>query len=540
MIEIMGHEPHATNLRDLLIMRADYGDKPLLIIRDEVLTYADADRLSNRVANRLIEHGVGKGDVVATFMYNSIAQALIWFGCAKMGAVYAPLNVSLVRDDLAYSLNDTEAILFILDEELAPAYNAAKPLLTFDPKVLVLGETSVIEAGGALSFDDLLEGDEALPDIEIKGTDPMAIVYTGGSTSMPKGVLVSHLYYIAAAIRYAEIAEATDQDVHFANSHFFHIGGQQFAITGPLYNGMTGVMEKWFSASRYWDIARKHGATIVDPIGTMMAVLLRQPKSDLDRQHKVRVGVGVASGQVRGALHREFEERFGAPMLEVYAMTEVGVLICSERVNDRRENSSGKPHGWAEIMVVDQDDNPVPPNTMGHLLLRPSVINTYMIEYVNKPAETLAAWKNLWYHSGDLGYMDEDGYVYFIGREAHWVRRRGENVSAFEVEKALSEHPAVLDCAIVGVMSDVGDEDIKAYVHVTDGFEQPAPVDLVAWCRERIAYFKVPRYIEFVDGFPRTMTKNEIARHELRERGIGHCWDATVDAWIAGEAGEQS
>ena len=535
MIEIMGHKPHATNLRDLLILRADYGEKPLLIIRDEVLTYADADRLSNRVANRLIEHGVGKGDVVATFMYNSIAQALIWFGCAKMGAVYAPLNVSLARDDLAYSLNDTEAMLLILDEELAPAYNAAKPLLTFDPKVLVLGDPSVIETGGALAFDDLLSGDETLPDVEVKGTDPLAIVYTGGSTSMPKGVLVNHLYYIGAAIRYAEIAEATDQDVHFANSHFFHIGGQQFAITGPLYNGMTGVMEKWFSASRYWDIARKYGATIVDPIGTMMAVLLRQPKSELDRQHKVRVGVGVASGQVRGALHREFEERFGAPMLEVYAMTEVGVLICSERVNDRREDSSGKPHGWAEIMVVDQDDNPVPPNTLGHLLLRPSVINTYMIEYVNKPAETLAAWKNLWYHSGDLGYMDEDGYLYFIGREAHWVRRRGENVSAFEVEKALSEHPAVLDCAIIGVLSDVGDEDIKAYVQVVESEEQPAPMDLVAWCRERIAYFKVPRYIEFVDGFPRTMTKNEIARHELRERGIGHCWDATVDAWITGE-----
>ena len=535
MIEIMGHKPHATNLRDLLTLRAEYGDKPLLIIRDKVLTYADADRLSNRVANRLIEHGVGKGDVVATFMYNSIAQALIWFGCAKMGAVYAPLNVSLVRDDLAYSLNDTEAMLLILDEELAPAYNAAESLLTFHPKVLVLGDPSVIETGAALSFDDLLSGDESLPDVEIKGTDPMAIVYTGGSTSMPKGVLVNHLYYIGAAIRYAEIAEATDQDVHFANSHFFHIGGQQFAITGPLYNGMTGVMEKWFSASRYWDIARKYGATIVDPIGTMMAVLLRQPKSELDRQHKVRVGVGVASGQVRGALHREFEERFGAPMLEVYAMTEVGVLICSERVNDRREGSSGKPHGWAKIMVVDQDDNPVPPNTLGHLLLRPSVINTYMIEYVNKPAETLAAWKNLWYHSGDLGYMDEDGYLYFIGREAHWVRRRGENVSAFEVEKALSEHPAVLDCAIIGVLSDVGDEDIKAYVHVVEGQEQPVPMELVAWCRERIAYFKVPRYIEFVDDFPRTMTKNEIARHELRERGIGHCWDATVDAWITGE-----
>ena len=349
---------------------------------------------------------------------------------------------------------------------------------------------------------------------------------------MPKGVLVSHLYYICAAIRYAEIAEATENDVHFANSHFFHIGGQQFAITGPLYTGMTGIMEKWFSASRYWDICRKYDVTIVDPIGTMMAVLLRQPPSDLDRNHKVRVGVGVASGQVRGALHQEFERSFGAPMLEVYAMTEVGVLICSERLHDRREGSSGKPHGWADIIVVDQDDNPVPPNTLGQLLLRPQAINTYMIEYVNKPQETLAAWKNLWYHSGDLGYVDEDGYVYFVGREAHWIRRRGENVSALEVEKALTEHPAITVCAVVGVPSDVGDEDIKAYIQITEGIERPAPIDLITWCKEKIAYFKTPRYIEFVDTFPRTMTKNEIARHELRELGIGKAWDATLDEWI--------
>ena len=533
MIEIMGRIPHATNLRDLLVNQARYGDKPLLICRDEILTYADADRLSNRVANRLTQMGVGKGDVVATLMYNSVAHALTWFGCAKIGAVFAPLNVSLVRDDLAYSINDTGAKLLVIDEELAPAGNAASPLLNRRPLILVHGDPAVIEAGDAAGFDTLLGDDETLPRVEIKGSDPAAIVYTGGSTSMPKGVLVSHLYYIGAAIRYAEIAEATEDDVHFANSHFFHIGGQQFAITGPLYNGMTGVMEKWFSATRYWEIARKYGATIIDPIGTMMAVLLRQPPTDLDRQHRVRVGIGIASGQVHTQFRRQFEARFGAPMLEVYAMTEVGVLICSERLDDRRDGSSGRPHGWAEIMVVDPDDNPVPPGIVGQLVLRPRVINTYMIEYINKPTETLAAWKNLWYHSGDLGYIDDDGYVYFIGREAHWVRRRGENVSAFEVEKVICEHPSVQDCAIIGVPSELGDEDIKACVHVAPGAAQPQPQDLVAWCRDRIAYFKAPRYIEFVDEFPRTMTKNEIARHELRARGIGPAWDRETGRWLA-------
>ena len=171
-MKIMGQTPHSTNLRDLLILRADYGDKPLLIIRDRILTFKEADRLSNVVANKLISCGVQKGDVVATFMYNSLEQALIWFGCAKMGAIYAPLNVSLVRDDLAYSLNDTGAKLFILDEELAPAYNAAKTLLTLDPRVFVLGNTGSIENNAAECFEDLTTGDDTLPDIEIKSTDP--------------------------------------------------------------------------------------------------------------------------------------------------------------------------------------------------------------------------------------------------------------------------------------------------------------------------------------------------------------------------------
>ena len=324
-------------------------------------------------------------------------------------------------------------------------------------------------------------GDETLPDADVGMTDPVCIVYTGGSTSMPKGVLAPHLYYIAAAMRYQEIADATEEDVHYANSHFFHIGGQQFGVTGPLYCGMTGVMDRWFSASKYWEIVRKYGATILDPLGTMMSVLLLAPESPLDKQHKARVGVGIAASQVRRELKEEFETRFGTPMLEVYAMTEMGVLLCSERLHDRRQGSCGRPHGWAEFLIVDDEDNPLPQGETGQILIRPTVPNSVMQRYINKPDETIAAWGNLWYHSGDLGYLDADGYVYFVGREAHWIRRRGENVSAFEVEKAMTAHPAVQDCGVVGVPSELGEEDIKAYVEVVAGADQPRTG--AAWSR---------------------------------------------------------
>jgi len=526
MLRILGYEPHATTLRDLIRLRRSNGDKPLLICRDEVLTYADADSRSNEVANRLLEFGVGKGDVVATFMYNSLAQALVWFGCAKIGAIYAPLNVSLVRDDLSYSLNDTGPAILVVDDELVPAYLACRASLKRRPQLFIHGAADAAREAGALPFERLLGGDDRMPDADVRAADPMAIVYTGGSTSMPKGVLVPHLYYIAAAIRYGEIAEATADDVHFANSHFFHIGGQQFGVTGPLYHNMTGVMEKWFSVTRYLDVARKYGATIIDPIGTMIAALMNRPEAESDRQHRIRVGVGIASGQVRREVRDGFERRFGVTLLEVYSMTELGVMMCSERMSDRRAGSCGRTHGWADVCIVDQEDNPAPAGQPGQILLRPKALNTSMMRYVNKPEETIAAWRNLWYHSGDLGYLDDDGYLYFVGREAHWVRKGGENVSAFEVEKVIASHPAVLDCAIVGVPAELGEEDIKAYVQLRPGAGAVEPGVLVAYCRERIAFFKVPRYLEFVDGFPRTMTKNEIARHELRARGVGLAWDS--------------
>ena len=345
---------------------------------------------------------------------------------------------------------------------------------------------------------------------------------------MPKGVLAPHMHYIAAAERYKEITNSQPDDVHFANSHFFHVGGQQFGLMGPLYCGTTGVMTKWFSVSNYWRIARETGATIIDPIGTMISALLTREPSEDDLDHKVRVGIGIASGQVRAAFRDEFETRFGVPLLEVYAMTEVGTLLCSERLHDKTKDSCGKTYGWAEICIVDEHETPVPQGQKGQILLRPTATNCFMLEYINKPRETIAAWRNLWYHSGDIGYLDEGGYLHFVGRQAHWVRVRGENVSAFEVEKVLTEHNAIDDCAIVGVPGELGEEDIKAYVQLAAGATVSSR-EIVNFCAEKLAYFKVPRFVEFVTEFPRTITKQEIERHDLRDRGIGDAWDREVD-----------
>ncbi|WP_162181179.1 AMP-binding protein [Rhodococcus wratislaviensis] len=528
------HDLEVRTFRDLIVKRAKHGEQPLLLCRGETLTYERANELSNRIANSLADQGITKGDVVATLMYNSVDHALLWFACAKLGAIWAPLNVSLNRDDLIYSLTDAGARMVVVDSELLTAYELARSSLpdgTLEYIWRSPDSDESVNVTGYTEFSDLLAGQATLPEVIITPDDPLAIVYTGGSTSMPKGVLVSHMYFIGAAMRYRDIVEPRADDVHFANSHLFHAGGQQFGVSGPMFCGITGAMTKWFSVSRYWSLVREYGATIIDPLGTMMSALLTPPESDTDQDHNIRVGVGIASGQVRPDLRDEFERRFNIPLLEVYSMTELGVMVCSERINDRRPRSSGKPYGWADLIIVDNNDMPVKTGEIGQILIRPNVPNCFMTEYINKPVETVNAWRNLWYHSGDLGYLDEDGYLYFVGRQAHWIRRRGENVSAFEIEKVISAHHSVVDCAAVGVPSDLGEEDIKVYVQVKDGATWE-PEKIVTWCKERIAYFKVPRFIEYVAEFPRTLTKAEIVRHELRSRGAGDAWDServTVD-----------
>jgi len=511
-----------TNMRDVFLARVSLGDKALLICDGETLTYADADERSNRIASALAEMGIEKGDVVATFLYNSVDHACIWLACIKLGAVFASLNVSLAANELVYSLGDTGAKLIVVDHDLIDVYREARP--DFPQSLTEVLWRAPSEIDGFIPFPKLLEGANVLPQVDIAPNDPMSIIYTGGSTSMPKGVLAPHMHYIAAAERYKEITQSQPDDVHFANSHFFHVGGQQFGLMGPLYCGTTGVMTKWFSVSNYWRIARETKATIIDPIGTMISALLSLDPSPEDKYHHVRVGIGIASGQVRSSFRNEFEERFGVPLLEVYAMTEVGVLLCSERLHDKTKDSCGKTYGWADICIVDENDMPVPTGQKGQILFRPTATNCFMLEYINKPKETIAAWRNLWYHTGDIGYLDDGGYLHFVGRQAHWVRVRGENVSAFEVEKVLTEHEAVKDCAIVGVTAELGEEDVKAYVQLEDG-QTLKPEEIVQFCAQHLAYFKVPRYIEFVTAFPRTITKQEIERHALRALGKGDAWD---------------
>src|SRR5487761_966068 len=524
-MKLHGEDVDVTTIAQLVRARALEGEREFLSIRGESLTYRDADRRSTRIANALANLGVKKGDVVATFLYNSIDTVLIWFGCAKLGAIWSPINVSLGVDDLTYTLGDGGARVLITEQELLPVVEQLPPSLLQARVVLAYGEPKSNSDGALLPASLLNEGSDAPIETVVNLSDPMAIIYTGGTTGMPKGVLVPNLYYIAAAMRFRDVAMATSEDVMYESGHLFHSAGQQLGVIGPMFCRMKSVMTKWFSVSHFWETIRANNVTVMHPPGTMLGPILDLPPSELDIAHRVRVGVGTGTGMVRRAIRDEFERRFNVTLLEVWAQTEMGVLLCSERLDQRRPGSSGHSDGWAEVRAVDEFDQQLAAGEIGELMVRAAEPYTFMLGYWNKPDEMVRTWRNLWHHTGDLGHVDEDGYVYFVGRQAHWIRRRGENVSAFEIEKLLASHPDIVECAVVGVPSAIGDEDIKAYIQIRDGGISVTPESVIEWATGRIAYFKVPRYLEFVAEFPRTATKNEIKRQDLKALGIGSAWD---------------
>lgn len=532
-MKLRGEEILADSVADLVRLRSALGEAPFLTVDGSSLTFGEADERSDAFARGLSAIGLRKGDVLATYMYNSVEHACLWFACAKLGVVWAPLNVSLVGEDLDYCLRDTEAAAIVLDGELAHKYADVRSTLgeILECGEYVLGEASYswLKPLDSLELSETSEGKGAQAAIDPR--EPAAIIYTGGSTGMPKGVVVPQLYFIANAVKYGDVACPEPGDVHFSSGHMFHASGQMLGLIGPMYSGISTNLTHWFSVSRYWEQLAQAGATIVDPVGPMLTALVRQPASKADRDNQVRVGVGIGTGQVRPEIRSEFEERFEIPLLEVYAQTESGIMTCSQTMATRKAGSSGRPQdgGWAEYRIVDEYDREVPLGEEGQILLRPLEPYCFMLEYHNKPELTVEAWRNLWFHTGDLGRMDEEGYLYFTGRLAHWIRRRGENISAFEVERVISSHPNVADCAVVGVPADLGEEDVKVYIEADAELGPVEPRQIIDYASQNLSYFKVPRYVEYTDALPRSITKNEIERHILRERGIGDAWDSEAN-----------
>jgi crotonobetaine/carnitine-CoA ligase len=497
-----------------------HGDKVFATIDGRDVSYQELDVLSDRVAANLARMGIGPGACVASVLSNCAEQVFGWIGTNRTGAIWAPLNASLTGDDLLHTLRNSGAQMLVTDAE------GVARVMQLPAEIRSSVRLCLVDArhdDHDLSFASLLKPGDTPPRVQNRPGDPAMILYTGGTTGLPKGVVLPHFAIVSAGCRYGETLSATSADRHYTSLPLFHASGVQLGIVGPLLNDMTVVMDRRFSASGYWQRVRDVGATIIDPISTMMSVLVQQPASPLDRQHQVRITTGV-NAQIPPAVPEEFARRFGIPIVDIYGQSETGgAMATSNRLGSQMPGSVGKPHGWSQVAILDENDCELPPGVQGNIALRPTVPFTFMLGYQNDAEATRKVWRNLWFHSSDLGHLDEQGNLFFTGRQSHCLRRRGENISAYEIEAVLTRHAAVRETIVTGFPSELGEDDVKAWI-VPEG-DPPSETELIRWCLASLAAFKVPRYIAFVDDFPRSATKREVERAKMKAwPATGH-WD---------------
>jgi len=490
----------------------------------ERLSFGDIERRSNAVANALAGLGIGLGDTVGVMLRNVAAFPLAWLALQKIGATMVPLNVFYKRNDAAYLLEHSEAKAIVTADEFVPLF--AEIAADGGPAPLLISTDG--NGGGRAQPIDVTAADESLLQPVPDPTRLANIQYTSGTTGRPKGCMLSNRYWVAIARKIGAFGGIGEDDVMLTAQPFYYMD-PQWNVACALAAGCPLVVLDRFHPTTFWEKARAHCVTWFYCLGTMPLMLLNTLRQSSDTDNLVRM---VMCSAIPPGRHAEIEQRWGAPWLEAFGMTETGgdlAVSLDEHDELVGTGSIGRPMPDREARAVDDADDDVPAGTVGELVLRgPDMMDGY---FKNQEA-TAEIFRGGWLHTGDLVKRDAAGRFYYVGRKKEMIRRSSENISAAEVEETIASHSAVRIAACVPVPDEVRGEEVKAYVVLRDG-TAAEPVELNAYCAERLAYFKVPRYWTFVDDLPRTPSER-VAKHVLvggvKDLRAG-AWDRVDDVW---------
>lgn len=503
--------------------------KPFLIFQDRSYSYKEVDDLSNRLANGFQKLGIRFKENVCIMLPNCPEFVFIWFGLCKIGAVEFPVNTAYKGDFLRYILNYSDCRFLVIHKDFLPLLQEVERELDHLESIIVVGtdeETRPSTRFRSIPYASLLEASSESPSVEIRFTDIAAILSTSGTTGPSKGVLVSYAHVYRAALTVLHCTGWGRDDIHYCCWPMFHGIAQWYHVLAALVSGATVVLAERFSASRFWQDIRHHGCTAFTFLQSPLILLLKQPPSEDDRAHQVTYAFGP--GRPGPQLTEEFERRFGVKLIEQFGQTESNLVTSLPR-DDRRPGSCGKPLPYYELKIVDDDDIEVPPGEVGEIVIRPLEPNTITAGYYKMPPATADNLRNCWWHTGDLGKMDSDGFLYFVDRKKDAIRRRGENISSYDVEAVVNSYPGFVESAVIAVPSELGEDDVMVVV-VTAADTKPKPEDLFHHCENRMPYFAVPRYIRYRESLPKT-PNGKVQKAVLRSEGV------TPDTWDAERAG---
>jgi len=526
-----------TTIRELLNSRREEFPHKIFLIdpeKEREYSYTQFVQTANRVSNLLWKQGVRKDDKVSILMPNSAEFLFSLFGIIQLGAVACPINIHLKKEEIAYILQNSDSIaLFTSKDYLDVSVN----LLTANNKIGTLLAWDFPQQGLAGSYPhvkclDLEEAiqqqmPELLPEIlktSLQPDDVAEIIYTSGTTGKPKGAMLTHHNMIIDSHWIARSNSISEDDRAMCVMPLFHVNGQIVTVMTPLYCGGSLILPGRFSVTQFFPLAAKYEATYVGTVATMLSMLLnRVDPGDIPAGIKLRI-VFCGSAPVPVKVQAEFEETFKIPVIEGYGMTET---TCRSTFNPlpppealqlgksngyRKIGSAGLPLG-NEIRVVDENEQPLGPCEVGEIVIRGENV---MKGYYKNPGATAEAFRGGWFHSGDLGYYDEEGYFYIVDRKKDMIIRGGENIYPREIEEVLYRHPAVKDAACIGIPDELYGEEVAAFVVLKDN-EQAEEAEIISFCRQFLADFKCPKQVRIVGEIPKS-SSGKLLRRKLREK----------------------
>ena len=509
------------------------GDRLALTVEGRHKTYAGVHQDSDRLAAGLASLGLGPDDRSCLMMQNSLECIDAWFAMAKAGVVEVPVNQSYRGHLLEYLIGQSRSRAVVCDADyLDRIAEAASALPNLEHVVVNRAEGAARETGtpefpAHVTVHELadLYRDAPAPEPDLDWRDTAVILYTSGTTGPSKGVVLCHEANLNLARHTVDLVGYGPDDVLYTAFPLFHINAKYTSVMCAMEADARLIMDRRFSASRFWDRCRADGITAFNYQGGLLMMLWKQPERPDDADNPVRNGFGAPCPV---DIWAPFEERFGVHLTEVYGMTEVAITTENRR-GRRKIGTAGRESPLYHVMVVDSQDRPVPAGTAGEIVVRPKRSHIMIDRYFDMPDATVEAFRNLWFHTGDRGRLDEDGYLTFIDRMKDCVRRRGENISSYEVEAVINTCEAVLESAVIGVPSELGEEEVMAVV-VRKPDHELSEVELLDHCVPRMAHFAVPRYVRWADELPKTPSER-VQKFKLRESGV------TPDAWDRDAAG---
>ncbi|MBK5351232.1 AMP-binding protein [Pseudomonas sp. TH41] len=504
-----------------------YGDRQFMDFLGDTYSFADINQAACRLANGLSKLGVKKGQTVVTLLDNSADAVFIWFAINKLGAVSVPVNTALKGEFLRHQVGDAGAAVVIAESDYADRVAAIADILPELTTLVHRGAIPTVTINQTLlAWNDLLSDDSSEPDVQVMPHDLAMLIYTGGTTGPSKGCMVSHNYTCSLARQMLVITNRQEDTITWSPLPLFHLNAVATTVVANMMVGARIAIYPRFSVSNFWPQIERTGANDVQLLAAMMPMLAGAPDNESSLRCRGQVKA-VWGAPFPETVQQQWKERFGVThtVCGGFGLTECSLPSILPFGTVGKPGSSGLRNTEDfDVRIVDDNDVELPPNTPGEIIVRPRKPNVMFEGYWKRPEDTLKVMRNMWFHTGDIGKFDDDDFFYFVDRKKDYLRRRGENISSFEVESAFLQHETVDEVAAHAVLSDLGEDELKVTITLKPG-NALSEEELCRWAADQMPYYAVPRYIEYRSALPKSPL-GRIYKFQLRDEGVtATTWD---------------